>query len=131
LLSGNHFTSLPKNRSFREWKRLVFWSLGSRKRSEGKGRRDHKAPLRASTMKEEEKIHLDGNRPAPLYNGAASTDFPRLRPGQAQHATIPVIGGPLHTALEITAASLWTFGKCFSRTSQFGWARSRIVRPLR
>ena len=47
----------------------------------------------------------------------------RLPPDQAQRATIRVIGGPLHTAAEITAASLWTFSKRFSRTSQFGWGR--------
>ena len=84
-------------------------------------------------MSEEERIHLDGNRPAPLHNGAVSTDFATiqdaimawhgLRPEQAQCATIRVIGGPLHTAPEITAASLWTFSKRFSRTSQFGWGR--------
>jgi hypothetical protein len=69
-------------------------------------------------MSEEERIHLAGNRHS-------------LRPEQAQRATMRVIGGPLHTAAELTAASLWTFSKYFSRTSQFGWAESRIVRPLR
>jgi hypothetical protein len=92
-------------------------------------------------MSEEEGIHLDGNRPATLHNGAVSTDFATiqdaimawhgLRPEQAQCATNRVIGGPLHTAPEITAASLWTFSKCFSRTSQFGGQNGRIVRPLR
>src|SRR5580693_7988898 len=66
-------------------------------------------------MSEEERIHLDGNRPAPVHDGAVSTDFATiqdaimawhgLRPEQAQCATIRVIGGPLHTAPEITAAS--------------------------
>jgi hypothetical protein len=59
-------------------------------------------------MSEEERIHLDGNRPATLHNGTVSTDFATLqdaimawhrpRPEQAQRATIRVIGGPLHTA---------------------------------
>ncbi len=58
-----------------------------------------------------EKIYEDASRPATLHNGAVSTDCPtlqeavvawhRLRPEQAQKATIRVIGGPLYTAAEI------------------------------
>jgi hypothetical protein len=53
----------------------------------------------------------DENRPATLHNGAASIDFPtlkgaiaawhRLRPEQAQRASIRIIGGPLYEAAEI------------------------------
>jgi hypothetical protein len=46
------------------------------KRSAGKPRRDHKS---GSTMSKEKGIHLDGNRPATLHNGAVSTDFPILQ----------------------------------------------------
>ena len=62
-------------------------------------------------MSEEEKIYLDGNRPATLHNGAVSIDFPtlqeaimawnRLRPEQAQRASIRIIGGQLYPATEI------------------------------
>jgi hypothetical protein len=62
-------------------------------------------------MSEEEKIYLDRNRPATLHNGAVSTDFPtlqdaimawhRLRPEQAQKASIRIIGGQLYAAGEI------------------------------
>jgi len=58
-----------------------------------------------------EKIYEEASRPATLHNGAVSTDYPtlqeavvawhRLRPEQAQKATIRVIGGPLYTAAEI------------------------------
>ena len=53
----------------------------------------------------------DENRPATLHNGAVSTDFPtlqdaimawhRLRPEQAQRASIRIIGGELYAAAEI------------------------------
>ena len=72
--------------------------------------RDDKAALLASTMSEK-KIQLDGNCPATLHNGAVSTDFPtlrdaiiawhRLRPEQAQRASIRIIGGELYAAREI------------------------------
>jgi len=62
-------------------------------------------------MSEHEKVHLDGSRPATLHNGAISTDFPtlheaimawhRLRPEQAQRASIRIIGGQLYGAAEI------------------------------
>ncbi len=62
-------------------------------------------------MNEDGKIHLDGSRPATLHNGAVSTDFPtlqdaimawhRLRPEQAQRASIRIIGGQLYPAAEI------------------------------
>jgi hypothetical protein len=62
-------------------------------------------------MSEHEKVRLDGNRPATLHNGAVSTDFPtlqdaieawhRLRPEQAQRASIRIIGGQLYGAAEI------------------------------
>ena len=62
-------------------------------------------------MSEEEGIHLDGNRPATLHNGAVSTDFAtiqdaimawhRLRPEQARTASIRIIGGQLYAAAEI------------------------------
>ncbi len=61
-------------------------------------------------MSEDEKIHVDVSRPATLHNGAVSTDFPtlkdalmawnRLRPEQAQRASIKVIGGQLYPAVE-------------------------------
>jgi hypothetical protein len=54
---------------------------------------------------------IDGSRPATLHNGAISTDFPtlqdaimawhRLRPEQAQRASIRIIGGQLYGAAEI------------------------------
>jgi hypothetical protein len=60
---------------------------------------------------ENEKIHVDASMPATLHSGAVSTECPtlqkavavwhRLRPEQAQGATIRVIGGPLYTAAEI------------------------------
>jgi hypothetical protein len=53
----------------------------------------------------------DENPPATLHNGAVSTDFPtlqdaivawhRLRPEQAQRASIRIIGGQLYAATEI------------------------------
>jgi hypothetical protein len=53
----------------------------------------------------------DENRPATLHNGAVSTDFPtlrdaimawhRLRPEQAQRASIRIIGGELFAAAKI------------------------------
>jgi hypothetical protein len=54
---------------------------------------------------------IDGSRPATLHNGAISTDFPtlqdavmawhRLRPEQAQRASIRIVGGQLYSAAEI------------------------------
>ena len=62
-------------------------------------------------MNENKKIDLDGNRPATLHYGAVSTDFPtlleaimawhRLRPEQAQRASIRIIGGELYAAAQI------------------------------
>ena len=62
-------------------------------------------------MSEDGKIHVDGSRPATFHNGAVSTDFPtlqdaimawhKLRPEQAQRASIRIIGGQLYTAAEI------------------------------
>jgi hypothetical protein len=62
-------------------------------------------------MSEDEKIHVDVSRPATLYNGAVSTDFPTLqdaimawhrpRPEQAQRASIRIIGGQLYSAAEL------------------------------
>jgi hypothetical protein len=62
-------------------------------------------------MSEDEKIHVDVSRPATLHNGAVSTDYPtlqdaimawnRLRPEQAQRASIRIIGGKLYVADEI------------------------------
>jgi hypothetical protein len=62
-------------------------------------------------MSEDEKSHVDVSRPATLHNGAISTDFPtlqdaitawnRLRPEQAQRASIRVIGGQLYAAADI------------------------------
>jgi hypothetical protein len=62
-------------------------------------------------MSEDGKIYLDAGRPATLHNGAVSTDFRtlkdaimawnRLRPEQAQRASIRVIGGQLYPAAEI------------------------------
>ena len=62
-------------------------------------------------MTDHAKIEVDENRPATLHNGAVSTDFPtlrdaiialhRLRPGQAQRASIRIIGGELYLAREI------------------------------
>jgi hypothetical protein len=58
-----------------------------------------------------EEIGFDGSRPATLHNGAISTDFPtlleaimawhRLRPEQAQRASIRIIGGELYAAAQI------------------------------
>ena len=55
----------------------------------------------------------DENRAATLHNGAVSTDFPtlqdavmawhRLRPEQAQKASIRIIGGKLYAAAEIVS----------------------------
>ena len=66
-------------------------------------------------MSEDEKIHVDVSRPATLHNGAVSTDFPtlkdaimawnRLRPEQAQTASIRVIGGQLYVGGGTTKAS--------------------------
>ena len=79
-------------------------------------------------MSEEEKS-LDGNRPAPLHNGAVSTDLEtlqdtimawhKLRSEQAQSATIRVIVVRC-IPLPKSPRLLWTFSKCLSRTSQFG-----------
>jgi len=62
-------------------------------------------------MSGNEEVELDGSRPATLHNGAISTDFPtlleaimawhRLRPEQAQRASIRIIGGKLYGAAEI------------------------------
>ena len=62
-------------------------------------------------MAEEGRTRPDGGRPATLHNGAVSTDFPtlkdaimawhRLRPEQAQRASIRIIGGQLYAAAEI------------------------------
>jgi hypothetical protein len=63
-------------------------------------------------MGEDEQIGLDASRrSATLHNGAVSTDFPtlqdairawhRLRPEQAQRASIRIIGGQLYAAAEI------------------------------
>ena len=58
-----------------------------------------------------EKIYVNASMPATLHNGAISNDCPtlqetvaawrKLRPEQAQRATIRIIGGPLYTAAEI------------------------------
>ena len=60
---------------------------------------------------ETEKIHVDASMPATLHSGAVATECPtlqkavavwhRLRPEQAQPATIHVICGPIYTAAEI------------------------------
>jgi hypothetical protein len=42
--------------------------LASRKRGDGKYRDDHKPALPASTMSEDEKIGIDGSRPAQWRN---------------------------------------------------------------
>jgi hypothetical protein len=62
-------------------------------------------------MSEGQRVTVDLNRPATLHNGAVSTDFPtlkealkafhRLRPEQAQRASIRIIGGQLYSAAEI------------------------------
>jgi hypothetical protein len=62
-------------------------------------------------MSEDEEISRDENRPATLHNGAVSTDFPtlkdaimawhRLRPEQAQRASIRIVGGQLYQAAGI------------------------------
>jgi hypothetical protein len=61
-------------------------------------------------MGEDEETGFDGSRPATLHNGAVSTDFPtlleamawhRLRPEQAQRASIRIIGGELYEAAQI------------------------------
>jgi hypothetical protein len=59
----------------------------------------------------DEEIGFDGSRPATLHNGAISTDFPtlleaimawhKLRPEQAQRASIRIIGGELYAAAQI------------------------------
>jgi hypothetical protein len=66
---------------------------------------------RSLALNESEKIHVDASWPATLQNGAVSTDcstlqkavaaWHRLRPEQAQCATIRVTGGSLYTAAEI------------------------------
>ena len=53
----------------------------------------------------------DEDRPATLHNGAVSTDFPtlqdaimawhKLRPEQAQRASIRIVDGQLYAATEI------------------------------
>ena len=62
-------------------------------------------------MSGDDEVELDGSRPATLHNGAISTDFPtlveaimawhRLRPEQAQKASIRIIGGRFYVAAEI------------------------------
>jgi hypothetical protein len=62
-------------------------------------------------VSDDDKIHVDWTRPATLHNGALSTDWPtlrdavmawnRLRPEQAQRASIRIIGGELYAAREI------------------------------
>ena len=62
-------------------------------------------------MSGDEEIALDRNRPATLHNCAISTDFPtlldaimawhRLRPEQAQRASIRIFGGKLYVAAQI------------------------------
>ena len=68
-------------------------------------------PLSFRLMSEDEK-NIDVTRPATLHNGAVSTDFPtlkdaimawnRLRPEQAQRASIRIIGGQLYSAAELS-----------------------------
>ena len=63
-------------------------------------------------MREDEQIPPDKGCSAILHNGAASTDFPmlkdaimawhRLRPEQAQRASIRTTGGQLYVAGEIS-----------------------------
>jgi hypothetical protein len=60
---------------------------------------------------------IDGSRPATLHNGAISTDFPtlqdaimawhRLRPEQAQRASIRMIGGQSVHSGSHSEASQW------------------------
>ena len=67
-------------------------------------------------MSGNEEVELDGSRPATLHNGAISTDFPtlleaimawhRLRPEQAQRASIRIIGGKLYGAAEISVSEV-------------------------
>ena len=62
-------------------------------------------------MGEDKQIRLNGSRSAILHNGPVSTDFAtlkdaimawhRLRPEQAQRASIGIIGGQLYAAAEI------------------------------
>jgi hypothetical protein len=62
-------------------------------------------------VSDDDKIHVDWTRPATLHNGAVSTDWPtlrdavmawnRLRPEQAQRASIRIIGGQLYAAREV------------------------------
>ena len=59
----------------------------------------------------DDKIYVDGSRPATLNNGGTLDDCPtlqeavmawhRLPPEQRKRATIRVMGGPLYTAAEI------------------------------
>ena len=66
---------------------------------------------RSLARSENEKIHVDASMPATLHGGVVSTECPtlqkavalwhKLRPEQAQRATIRVVGGPLYTAAEI------------------------------
>jgi hypothetical protein len=72
-------------------------------------------------MSEPEQIRLDGSRSATLHNGAVSTDFPtlqdaimawhRLRPEQAQRASIRIIGGQLYAAADIPKLFNWSRSK--------------------
>jgi hypothetical protein len=74
-------------------------------------RRGSSPEARSLARSENEKIHVDASMPATLHSGAVSTEcatlqkavavWHRLRPEQAQRATIRVIGGPLYTAAEI------------------------------
>ena len=79
--------------------------------SEHGDRRDSSLEAGSLARSENEKIDVDASAPATLHSGAISTDCPtlqravamwhRLRPEQAQRATIRVIGGPLYAAAEI------------------------------
>jgi hypothetical protein len=83
----------------------------SHERSDGTCRRDHKVDFELPLMTGNGKFQLDESRPATLHNGAVSTDFPtlqeairawhRLRPEEAQRASIRIIGGELYAAQEI------------------------------
>jgi hypothetical protein len=67
----------------------------------------------------DEETGFDGSRPATLHNGANSTDFPtlleaimawhRLRPEQAQRASIRIIGGELYEAAQISKLLVPTY----------------------
>ena len=86
--------------------------IWKRKRNDAECRGDSSSGLLSfQSMAEEERTQPDGGRPATLHNGAVSTDFPtlrdaiiawnRLRPEQAQRASIRIIGGQLYAAAEI------------------------------